>query len=146
MPPTESAAPPVSRDGPLLFYDGSCGVCHLWVRFLLWAEPEGEVRFAPLGGDSFQRRIPAAEREALPDSLVLVTTDGRVLTRSAAILTLLDQMSGFWRLLGRMGALVPRPLADALYDGVARTRRRLAPKPSGDCPVVPGPGRSRFDA
>lgn len=129
-----------------LFYDGDCGVCHMWVRFLLWADPEGEVRFAPLGGEAFRRRIPAEERERLPDSLVLVTGQGRLLTRSAAVLALLEDMvGGGWRFAGRMAGLVPRPLADAVYDAVARVRSRLAPKPNGACPIVPEPIRSRFD-
>jgi len=132
-------------EAPLLFYDGDCGFCHLWVRFLLWADPGGEVRFASLGSDRFRRRIPEAEREPLPDSLVLVTPDGRVLTRSAAVLTLLDGMGGLWRVAGRLGRVVPRPLADCAYDGIARIRKRLAPKPNGACPVVPAPARSRFD-
>jgi predicted DCC family thiol-disulfide oxidoreductase YuxK len=145
MHQSTSAASPGSW-APLLFYDGDCGVCHLCVRLLLWADPEGEVRFAPLGGECFERRIPASERETLPDSLVLVTTDGRVLTRSAAVLALLDDMGGPWRLAGRLARLVPRPLADPLYDGIARIRSRLAPKPNGACPIVPEPARSRFDA
>jgi predicted DCC family thiol-disulfide oxidoreductase YuxK len=115
------------------------------VRFLLWADPEGRVRFAPLGGDTFLRLIPAAEREALPDSLVLATPDGRILTRSAAVLALLDGMGGLWRVAGRLAHVVPRPLADSAYDGIARIRERLAPKPTGACPVVPEPARSRFD-
>jgi predicted DCC family thiol-disulfide oxidoreductase YuxK len=140
-----SAASPGTRGAPLLFYDGECGVCHLAVRFLLWADPEGEVRFAPLGGESFHRRIPADERRTLPDSLVLVTTDGRILTRSTAVLALLDGMGGLWRVAGWLVRLVPRPLADVVYDGIARIRKRLAPKPSGACPVVAEPLRSRFD-
>jgi len=128
-----------------LFYDGNCGVCHMWVRFLLWADPRGEVRFAPLGGEAFVRRVPSEERERLPDSLVLVTGDGRLLTRSTAVLALLEDMGVGWRLLGRLASVVPRPLADAVYEGVARIRKRLAPKPSGACPIVPEPVRSRFD-
>jgi predicted DCC family thiol-disulfide oxidoreductase YuxK len=145
MSPRESAARPRDRTVPRLFYDGECGVCHLCVRFLLWADPGGEVRLAPLGGESFRRHIPETEREALPDSLVLLTTDGRVLSRSAAVTTLLSGLGGFWRLGGRLMRLVPRPLADAVYDGVARIRHRLAPRPSGACPIVPESVRSRFD-
>ena len=132
-------------EGSHLFYDGDCGVCHLCVRFLLWADPEGEIRFAPLGGETFHRRVPAPERERLPDSLVLVTGAGQVLTRSAAVLALLGGMGGGWRLAGRLAGLVPRLLADAVYDGIARARRWLAPRPSGVCPIVPEPARSRFD-
>jgi predicted DCC family thiol-disulfide oxidoreductase YuxK len=86
-----------------------------------------------------------AEREALPDSLVLATPDRRILTRSAAVLALLDGMGGLWRLAGRLACVAPRPLADAAYDGIARIRKRLAPTPDGVCPIVPEPVQSRFD-
>jgi predicted DCC family thiol-disulfide oxidoreductase YuxK len=141
----DNAALSSPAEGPHLFYDGDCGVCHRWVRFLLWADPEGEVRFAPLGGEAFHRRIPAAERERLPDSLVLFTAEGKVLTRSAAVRELLDGLGGVWRFAGWLAGLVPRPLADAVYDGIARIRHRIAPKPTGACPIVPEPARSRFD-
>jgi predicted DCC family thiol-disulfide oxidoreductase YuxK len=84
-------------------------------------------------------------RQTLPDSLVLVTVDGRVLTRSAAVVALLDGLGGFWRAMGRLAGVVPRPLADAVYDGIARVRGRLAPTPTDVCPIVPEPLRSRFD-
>jgi predicted DCC family thiol-disulfide oxidoreductase YuxK len=130
---------------PHLFYDGDCGVCHMWVRFVLGADPRGATRFAPLGGETFLRRVAEGERESLPDSLVLVTPDGRLLTRSAAVLHLLREMGGLWRGLAAVAGVVPRGLADALYDGLARRRHWIAPRPSGVCPVVPEPVRKRFD-
>jgi predicted DCC family thiol-disulfide oxidoreductase YuxK len=130
---------------PQLFYDGSCGLCHLWVRFALAVDPRGETRFAPLGGETFLRRVPEAEREGLPDSLVMLTRDGRVLTRSEGVLSLLREMGGLWRALAALVAVVPRGLTDVVYDGVARVRHRVFPRPEGVCPVVPGPARSRFD-
>jgi len=130
---------------PLLFYDGGCGICHLWVRFVLWADPQGSTRFAPLGGETFVGRVAEGERQGLPDSLVLVTPDGRLLTRSAAVVQLLREMGGFWRGLAAVGAVVPRGLADALYDAFARRRHWIAPRPEGVCPIVPEPVRKRFD-
>ena len=71
--------------GDLLFYDGGCGLCHRWVRFVLWADRGGVFRFAPLGGETFRSRVREDEREGLPDSLVLLTPDGSLRTRSAAL-------------------------------------------------------------
>jgi len=56
-----------------------------------------------------------------------------------------DRLGGGWRLAARALGLVPRPLADAGYDLVARVRHRLAPKPTQSCPVVPAALLARFD-
>ena len=135
-----------STTGPeVLFYDGGCGLCHRAVRFVLWADPEGRAfRFAPLGGATFEAEVPAAERAQLPDSLVLRTAEGALLTRSAGVLHLLRRLGGVWRGLALLFGLVPRPLRDAAYDFVARIRLRLFARPDDACPVVPPPLRGRF--
>jgi len=129
-----------------LFYDGGCGLCHRAVRFALWADREGRrFRFAPLGGPTFRAAVAEEERDRLPDSLVLKTREGALLTRSAAVFHMLDRLGPGFRLLAVLGRLVPRPIADALYDLVARVRVRLFARPPDWCPVVPAPLRSRFD-
>jgi predicted DCC family thiol-disulfide oxidoreductase YuxK len=115
------------------------------VRFVLWADAGGVFRFAPLGGETFLSEVREDEREGLPDSLVLLTPDGRLRTRSAAVVEILRIVGGPWRLLAALASLVPRKLADALYDAVARVRHRLFARPPDACPVVPPPLRSRFD-
>jgi predicted DCC family thiol-disulfide oxidoreductase YuxK len=81
----------------------------------------------------------------LPDSLVMRTEDGRLLTRSAAVLHLLDRLGGPWRILGTVGRWMPAFLLDGAYDGVARIRHRLFARPEGACPLVPRELRARFD-
>ena len=129
-----------------VFYDGDCGLCHSSVRFLLRADREGLVfRYAPLQGETFRARIPAHARQGLPDSIVVLTADGRLLTRSDGTAHLLRQLGGLWGALGRLLAAVPRPLRDAGYDLVARIRHRLFARPEGVCPVVSPQFRARFD-
>lgn len=128
-----------------LFYDGSCGLCHRAVRFLLAEDSEGRFRFAPLDSEAFRSATPEALRAALPDSLVLETAEGRLLTRSAAVLHALARLGGLWRLLGALARLVPPVLRDAAYDAVARVRYRVFARPAEACPVVPAALRARFD-
>jgi predicted DCC family thiol-disulfide oxidoreductase YuxK len=130
--------------GPVVFYDGACGLCHRAVRVLLRMDRGGRLRFAPLGGDTFRTLVPAAERDRLPDSLVLVTAGRAPLVRSAAVLGALLIVGGPWTAIAALGALVPRPLANRLYDALARSRRRLFAGPRDACPVPPGPDRARF--
>jgi predicted DCC family thiol-disulfide oxidoreductase YuxK len=128
----------------VLFYDGGCGLCHLSVRALLALDRGGALRFAPLGGDAFRELIPAAAADALPDSLVLRTTDGRLLVRSAAVLECLRLVGGPAKGLAGLARVVPRPIADRLYDALARARSRLFPAPRGACPAVSPARRDRF--
>jgi predicted DCC family thiol-disulfide oxidoreductase YuxK len=116
-----------------LFYDGACGFCGGWVRFVARRDIAGRIVFAPLGGETFARRVPADQAAELQDTLVVLTPEGRVLVRSEAILHLLEVLGGGWRRAGRLLARVPKPLRDGIYRLVARLRSRTAA-----CPVAPG--------
>jgi len=134
------------QQGETLFYDGHCALCHGAVRFVLAREHgTGTVRFAPLQGQLFKEQVPAAKRAELPDSLVLLTADGRLLTRSAAVLHLLRELGGLWRVIAAIARVVPGPLRDLVYDGVARVRFRVFGTRDEACPVIPASARSRFD-
>ena len=129
-----------------IFYDGGCGLCHRFVRFLLAEDEAGRAfRFAPLQGAAFRAAVPEARRMGLPDSIVLRSGDGALLVRSSAVLHALDRLGGVWRLAGRLLTLLPRVLRDAAYDLVARLRHRLFRRPSESCPLVPEALRRRFD-
>lgn len=144
-PPT--SVPPSPRPPPdVVFYDGGCGLCHRTVRFALLRDRDGtRFRFAPLQGETYAARIAAARRAALPDSVVVLTGDGRLLTRTQGVLHLLTRLGGGWRLAARCLGLVPRPLRDLGYDAVARLRKRLFRRPPELCPRVPPALRKRFD-
>jgi predicted DCC family thiol-disulfide oxidoreductase YuxK len=130
----------------ILFYDGHCGMCHGFVRFLLEKDRAGAFVFAPLQGDTFAATVPEAERAKLPDSMVIRTADGRLLVRSAAALHVLATVGGRWHTLAALLRLVPRPVLDAAYRAVAAVRHRLGPPPPSTCPLVPAELRERFAA
>jgi predicted DCC family thiol-disulfide oxidoreductase YuxK len=132
--------------GYFLFYDGSCGLCHGAVRFVLdRGERALAFRFAPLHGEAFRREIPEARRAGLPDSLVVKTADGRVLTRSSGVVRVLHGLGGPWSLLGSLLWLVPRPLRNLGYILIARVRKRLFPLADGACPWRTAAQRARFE-
>jgi predicted DCC family thiol-disulfide oxidoreductase YuxK len=138
--------PAAARGPERLFYDGTCGLCHRAVRFVLAEDRSGQAfRFAPIAGATFEAAVPDPVRASLPESLVLERADGTLLARSAAVLHVLARLGGLWRVTGALALLVPRRLRDAAYDGVARVRRRLFRPPPEACPVVPAELRSRFD-
>ena len=128
----------------ILFYDGHCGLCHGAVRFVLHRDAQGPLRFAPLQGETFLEKIPENVRRTLPDSLVLLTTQGSVLTQSTSVAVLLGYLGGGWGIGGRILGLIPRILRDGGYRLVAAIRHRVFKKPEGLCPIPPSEARPRF--
>lgn len=140
LPPRRDAEPAT------LFYDGDCGLCHRAVRFVLAEDPDGRAfRFAPLASEAFLAALPAAERAALPDSLIVRTPSGRVVVRTAAVREICIRLGGLWRALALASHALPESLLDRGYDQIARTRKRFFARPAEACPLVPADLRRRFD-
>lgn len=126
-----------------VFYDGTCGLCHSGMRWLVAEDPTGtSFRYAPLFGDAFAAAFPNATD--LPDSVIVKTAGGAVLVRSDAALRLLSRLGGFWRIFGILFGVLPRRLRDAMYDFIASVRYRIFGRKKDACPLMPPDLRSRF--
>jgi predicted DCC family thiol-disulfide oxidoreductase YuxK len=133
--------PDGSRD--LLLYDGLCGFCDGFARFVLKRDG-GTHQFAPLQSPAATRRLAALglDRSRLPDSLVLLTGSD-VLVRSAAGLRVLSRLGFGWRLAARLVRLLPGGWRDGAYDLFARHRHRLFDR-RHECALPEAPMRGRF--
>lgn len=129
-----------------IFYDGVCALCQGYIRFLIRRDRAGDkFRYAPLQGTTFEALVPPERRRNLPDSLVVLTNDGRLLIRSNGVIHILRRLGGFWGFIGGVISVIPRPIRDAVYDFVARIRYRIFGKRPNVCPVTPPDLRARFD-
>ncbi len=128
----------------VVYYDGSCGLCHRTVRLLLAEDREAVFRYAPLESARFANEVAPSGAGELPDSIVLRTPDGELRVRSAALIEIGDQLGGVWRALAIASRAVPRVLRDRLYDQIAAIRQRLFRRPEQACPIVPPDLRERF--
>ena len=135
----------VADGGPVLLYDGTCGFCARSVQFVLRRErPNGTLRFARLEGP-----LGTALRSRHPELTTVdsvlwyepatATSPERLLWRSRGALRVAHYLGGVWSLLASLGALVPRPLRDAVYDWIARHRHELG----ADACLVPTPEQRR---
>jgi predicted DCC family thiol-disulfide oxidoreductase YuxK len=137
-------SPSVTPSTDILFYDGHCGLCHRAVKFVLRHDRSAAFRFAPLQGSTFVETIPPEKRDLLPDSVVLFTSDGRLLTRSDAFIYIFRRLGGAWAALGAISVIVPRPIRDVVYGVIARIRYSIFGRREDLCPVVPESLRKRF--
>ena len=128
-----------------VFYDGTCGLCHRAIRFMISEDTAGtSFRYAPLGGDAYAALI--GNVPGLPDSMVVRTSDGTLLLKSDAALHVGKRLGGIWRVLATIGGVVPRSLRNVVYDFIARIRYRLFTRPKEACPMLPPDLRKRFSA
>jgi predicted DCC family thiol-disulfide oxidoreductase YuxK len=127
----------------VVFYDGVCRFCDHFVQFLLARDHAGRFRFAPLQG-RFAARILSAHgrRPGDLDTAYVLTAEGRVLTKSRAVLFVLGQLGGLWWVLSLL-RVVPAVIGDRVYDGVARVRYRLFGRYDA-CRVPSATERARF--
>ncbi len=140
----EPAGAPASPEW--IFYDGACGFCHRSVRFFAEADRDGAFRYAPLGGETFGRLVSDEDARDLPDSLVILTREGRLLVRSEGSIHALRRLGGRYATWARLLAWIPRPIRDAAYAAFARIRHLLLPRPEQACPILPPELRARFEA
>ena len=131
----------------LLLYDGVCGLCDRFVRFVLARDHRRRFRFAMLQGPVGRDLVAAFGGD--PDRLETVhvvvdyrSESGRVLTRSAAALFVLGQLGWPWRLATILRG-VPAAPRDWLYDRVAAHRYRFFGR-HASCPVPDPRYRDRF--
>jgi predicted DCC family thiol-disulfide oxidoreductase YuxK len=118
----ETAAPVWPDDGVIL-YDGVCVLCSGWVRFVMKRDVARRFRFTPI--QSPYGRALATVLGIDPDDpdTNAVILGGRAYRRSDAALAVVSTLPG-WGWVKAL-RLVPRPLRDAVYTLIARTRYRV---------------------
>ncbi len=139
---------PVADAAPLhlVLYDGECGVCSRTVRWLLSADRDGLLRFAPLqGATAAELRRRHRDLPVDLDGIIYVDRSGpseEVSRRSEAVFRICRLLGGPWYAVAALGWL-PRSLTDAAYDAFAR-RRHLFGVDGGACALPPAAQRQRF--
>ena len=116
--------------GPVLLFDGECGLCVRCVRLLLVSDRRGRLRFAPLQGEAAQiflreRGLPTEDFDSaifVPDWKLRLETGP--LFRTDALLAAMRVVGGAWQLTGWLSFL-PRTCRDLFYRSVARWRRHF---------------------
>lgn len=133
-------------DRGIVIFDGDCGLCNGFVRWLMRVDRHG--RFA-IASNADEVGKAALEVVGVPwgltsDTLVVIIR-GTPLLRSAAVLGVLRELSRPWRVMAGAVRLVPRRLRDAMYDAVARRRKVLSGRVRA-CRVADADERRRWSA
>jgi len=112
-----------TQQHPILLFDGVCNLCSGSVQWVLKHDSKGIFRFAPLQSVLAQNLLSTHAYSDTELGTVVLVADGKLFTRSDAVLELLRRIGGFWSLAYGF-KIVPRFLRDAAYKAVAGNRYR----------------------
>ena len=129
--------------GPVIFFDGVCGLCSASVQFIIRHDHRAFIRFAPLQSAAGKAALAAVLQEynTAPDALILLD-NGRYYAGAEAALRVAAYLDGNWKLLAQFDKL-PRFLLTFFYRLVARNRYRLFGRRKM-CLIPPPELRQRF--
>ncbi|MGR9502829.1 thiol-disulfide oxidoreductase DCC family protein [Rhizobium leguminosarum] len=138
---SDADVPDFADDQPLIVFDGECVFCSGWVKFVLKHDKQQRYRFlaaqTPLGA-ALYRHYGLDARDYETNILI---EEGRGFFKSDGTIRMVAGL-GFPYSLVRIFRLLPRQVADALYEFIARNRLKIAGRQS--CMVPTPEQRRRF--
>jgi predicted DCC family thiol-disulfide oxidoreductase YuxK len=120
----DPGVPRFPDDKGVIVFDGVCVLCSGWARFVLKRDTAFAFRLttaqSPLGQALF--RHYGLDTEMFETNLVLI--DGRAYAKLDTVVEVGRRLGGIWRLASVL-RLLPKPVADWIYDRIATNRYRL---------------------
>jgi predicted DCC family thiol-disulfide oxidoreductase YuxK len=114
----------LATDGPIVLFDGVCGLCEASVQFIIDHDPKARFRFAPLQSEVGRRLLTQHHLDASALDTLVMIEEGRAYVRSTAALRIGMQLGNGYALLAEVLVVIPEPLRDAVYSWIARNRYR----------------------
>ncbi|MDX3925489.1 MAG: thiol-disulfide oxidoreductase DCC family protein [Shinella sp.] len=122
---SDPRVPAFPDDRPLIVFDGECGFCSRWVRFLLKHDRAGRIRFASAQSALGTALLVHYGYQSDDYETAILIADGKAWFKSDGALRAVALLGLPW-LPARLLLAVPKRLRDRAYDIVARNRMRIA--------------------
>jgi predicted DCC family thiol-disulfide oxidoreductase YuxK len=141
---SDSHVPKFPDDRPVIIYDGFCALCSGWARFVLRHDRRAKYRLlsaqSPLGRALYVHY--GLDPDAYETNMLI--EDGTAWFKSEACIRMAEGLGPPWSLASCF-RILPRPVRDRIYDGIARNRMRFMGRRE-TCYVPEGRDLERFIA
>jgi len=102
----------------IVLFDGYCGLCSKIVNFILKHDKKKKFHFASQQSEFAKRFLENGQKDI---NAIFYFHSGRMHTKSTAIIRIIYQLGGFWK-LGLLLIVIPSVLRNLIYDWIARNR------------------------
>lgn len=101
----------------IIFFDGVCHLCNGFVDFVILRDKKRQFLYAPIQGPTYSKLL---NRANTPEA-IFFWQDGKISERSTAVLKILSQLPGPWK-LSAVFFIIPRFIRDLIYNYIAAKR------------------------
>jgi predicted DCC family thiol-disulfide oxidoreductase YuxK len=105
----------------IVLFDGVCNLCNSSVQFILKRNKKNRFVFGSLQGKTGQSYLQQFNLPATAFNSFMLIENGKLYTRSTAVLRMLKHLGGAWQLLYAF-IIIPAFIRDAIYNFIARNR------------------------
>jgi predicted DCC family thiol-disulfide oxidoreductase YuxK len=110
----------------IIFFDGVCNLCNGFIDFVIKRDTDRKIYYASLQSEFAKDYLAKRNIDMTGDlSTMYLYSINQMHSKSTAILSTLILLGGGWRVLGRIGLFIYKPLRDFIYDKIAGNRYKL---------------------
>lgn len=120
----DPAVPEFPDERPIIIFDGYCALCSGWAKFVLRHDHAGKYRLLPAQSPLGRALYVHFGLDPEDYETNILLADGIAWFKSEGSIRMAEGLGLPWSLAG-IFRILPRPLRDWLYDGIARNRLRL---------------------
>ncbi len=122
--PDTGLPPHIQAHERVVLFDGVCRLCNGWAKFLIRRDPARRFRLCSVQSQEGQAILAWFGLPTDRFETMAYVEGAHLFVRSDAVLRVVTQLPGGWRLLNGLRVL-PRALRDWCYDRIALNRYRL---------------------
>jgi predicted DCC family thiol-disulfide oxidoreductase YuxK len=111
-------------DKKIIVFDGVCILCNSFVQFIIKKDRAQQFYFTTAQSDFVKEKVHSSQLEVNPLDSVIYLKNGKALTESSAVLSILSDLGGLWKLLS-IFKLIPSFIRNAAYRFCAKRRYRV---------------------
>jgi predicted DCC family thiol-disulfide oxidoreductase YuxK len=111
-------------DKKIIVFDGVCILCNSFVQFILKKDRSRQFYFTTAQSDFVKEKVKTMTFKVNPMESVIYLKNGKVLTESSAVLGILSDLGGIWKLLS-IFRIIPPVLRNVAYRFCAKRRYRV---------------------
>ncbi|MFT4566422.1 MAG: putative DCC family thiol-disulfide oxidoreductase YuxK [Saprospiraceae bacterium] len=110
----------LSKEHPIVFYDGVCNLCDGFVNFVIRNDPQGKIKFCALQDEQAVQIRKEARIEDNIDTVVGLHNE-KIHTHSDVLFLVAEKLGGYWLFILPL-QYFHKGFRDLIYRWVARNR------------------------
>ncbi len=108
----------------VVVFDGFCSSCNRWARWIKKRDKKAKFKLIAQESEEGDAVLAGCPENLYAHDSVIVYSGNNWYSRSTAVCHILWRLSPFWKIIGCILWLIPKPIRNFVYDLYAARRHR----------------------